>query len=311
LITRLARWLIDRALRIERLDSYLKDRYTHPFIRSGQFRFAAPGHFYSPLPDVRYVEEHAADIYSDPDGSGTGIDLNDLGQEKLLQAFVAYYEGFDWAGHPIPGRRFSLDNAFFGFGDAIVLFCMLRHFCPKQVIEVGSGHSSALMLDTNDRFLGGGTQFTFVEPYPDRLLALLKESEGQAHKVIDRKVQDVSLDYYDRLEANDVLFIDSSHVSKAGSDVNYLIFKVLPKLRRGVLVHIHDVFWPFEYPLAWVQGGRAWNEAYLIRAFLQYNSTFEILVFNDYIGKRFRGLLSDSMPLFLKNSGGSLWLRRV
>ena len=90
--------------------------------------------------------------------------------------------------------------------------------------------------------------------------------------------------------------------------MNYLLFQVLPRLRPGVVVHVHDVMWPFEYPREWVLEGRAWNEAYLVRAFLQYNDVFDILLFNSYVGHRERAFLSERMPRFLENTGGSLWL---
>jgi hypothetical protein len=95
-----------------------------------------------------------------------------------------------------------------------------------------------------------------------------------------------------------------------GSDVNYLVFEVLPRVQPGVLVHIHDIYWPFEYPAEWVLEGRSWNEGYLLRAFLQYNEAFDILLFNNYLGHRHGDFMREVMPLFMKNDGGSLWLQR-
>jgi len=107
------------------------------------------------------------------------------------------------------------------------------------------------------------------------------------------------------------LFVDSSHVSKIGSDVNRIVFDILPILKPGVLVHFHDVLWPFEYPLQWIMEGKAWNEAYLLRAFLQYNSHFEIVLLNSFVGNVFKEFMEANMPTFLKEPGGSLWLRKV
>ena len=107
-----------------------------------------------------------------------------------------------------------------------------------------------------------------------------------------------------------MLFIDSTHVAKVGSDVTTLFFDVLPTLKPGVLVHIHDVLWPFEYPRSWYLQGRSWNEAYLLRAFLQYNEEFEILLFNSFLGTHYAGDVAEILPLCAKNPGGSLWLRR-
>jgi hypothetical protein len=167
------------------------------------------------------------------------------------------------------------------------------------------------MLDTNDGFCGGQVNVTFVEPHPDRLFSLLREDERHRYTTITRPVQDVDLDLFTALSANDILFVDSSHVSKVGSDVNHLMFHILPALANDVVVHFHDVFYPFEYPKEWVYEGRAWNEDYLLRAFLQYNATFQILLFNSYLAQFHRCLLATCMPLALKNTGGSLWLRKV
>jgi hypothetical protein len=121
----------------------------------------------------------------------------------------------------------------------------------------------------------------------------------------------VPVETFSGLGPGDILFIDSSHVSKYESDVNYLIFKVFPALKSGVIVHIHDIFYPFEYPMQWLLEGRAWNEAYLVRAFLQSNAKWEIFLFADFAGKKFREYLAEHMPLCLKNTGGSLWIRKT
>jgi hypothetical protein len=120
------------------------------------------------------------------------------------------------------------------------------------------------------------------------------------------------------LETDDILFIDSSHVTKVGSDVNQILFNVLPALRPGVLVHIHDIFWPFEYPAVWYAEGRAWNEIYLVRAFLEYNSAFEIVLFLSYLERRRPELITALMPLARRRAAGSpnlggssLWLRKL
>jgi hypothetical protein len=116
---------------------------------------------------------------------------------------------------------------------------------------------------------------------------------------------------FENLDENDVLFIDSSHVAKIGSDVNFLMFEVLPRLKPGVIIHLHDIFWPFEYPQSWIDEGRAWNEAYLIRAFLQFNEAFEVLLFNSYLGQRQGDLVRGIMPRFMRTTGASLWLRKT
>jgi hypothetical protein len=115
---------------------------------------------------------------------------------------------------------------------------------------------------------------------------------------------------FEALEAGDILFIDSSHVSKLGSDVHYLMFEVLPALRPGVWVHIHDIFHPFEYPIQWYDEGRAWNEAYVVRAFLQYNKAWQIEHFSSFMIARHEEWYRKHMPLVLRLHGGNIWISK-
>src|SRR5262249_4955967 len=158
-----------------------------------------------------------------------------------------------------------------------------REFRPARVIEIGSGFSSAIMLDTCEQFLQGHTRFTFFDPYPERLQQLLSTEDSRTCEVVAKRVQDINVELFSELGDNDMLFVDSSHVSKYASDVNHILFEILPVLRPGVFVHFHDVFFPFEYPQHWIPQGRCWNEAYLLRAFLQYNKTFKIKLFLSYL----------------------------
>ena len=177
---------------------------------------------------------------------------------------------------------------------------------------MGCGFSSAAALDTDQRFLNRTIAFTFIEPFEvDRLLRLVGPEEGSRLNVLREKVQDVALDHFLELEANDILFVDSSHVSKFGSDANWLILDILPRLRPGVLVHFHDIFYPFEYPRDWLLEGRAWNEAYLLRAFLCGNAGMEILFWFDYLQRFFRPRVEAVLPVPPHQVGSSLWLRTV
>ncbi len=138
---------------------------------------------------------------------------------------------------------------------------MIRHLRPRRYLEIGSGWSTALALDTNDQWLDGSMRVTCIEPYPDDLNKLLRPEDDV--EVLSRGVQGVELERFADLEPGDILFIDCSHVVKTGSDAHYLITRVLPIVPVGVYIHIHDIFWAFEYPDEWVYEGRAWNEAYL------------------------------------------------
>src|SRR5262249_2642609 len=193
----------------------------------------------------------------------------------------------------------------------IVLYCMIRHVRPRRIVEIGSGYSSCAMLDVNELFFDNSINCTFIDPYPQLLRDLIKESDQERVRILGEKVQEVDIDIFCELTAPDILFIDSSHVVKTGSDVNYIIFKVLPLLQEGVHIHVHDIFYPFEYPPEWVYEGRAWNEAYLLRAFMQYNGAFEIEFFNSFLIDKHREIFETTMPLCLKGIGANLWLRKT
>jgi len=269
------------------------------------------GHFYSPLPDIDEVVARAKSIFDPCVDLGPSIDIRRDAQERLLSDLAGYYPQFPWLNEAAPSCRFHFDQRMFGYGDALILYSILRHMKPKRVIEVGSGFSSALILDVNDLFFDHSMELTFIEPYPDRLNTLLRTEDCKNVTLIDDIVQNTPVTLFEELDAGDVLFIDSSHVSKVGSDVNYLVFQVLPALKSGVVIHFHDIVWPFEYPMQWIIGGKAWTEAYLLRAFLQYNRHFEILLFNSYISLIFKSFVEERMPLFAKNPGGSLWLHKI
>ena len=167
------------------------------------------------------------------------------------------------------------------------------------------------MLDLNDGPLGGAVQFTFIDPDMKRLRPLLRPQDEQRVTLIEKRVQDVSLDVFLTLGENDVLFIDSSHVSKIGSDVNRLYFDVLPALAPGVLIHIHDVAGNLEYPREWLDEGRAWNEQYLLRAFLMNNRDYRIELFTGWLFNTRHAWFSEHMPLCARGGGGQMWLRKL
>jgi hypothetical protein len=165
-------------------------------------------------------------------------------------------------------------------------------------------------MDINEHYLDHAIQLTFVDPHPEKLYELMRKSDRARYEVISSTVQALAMDQFDSLERNDILFVDSSHVGKIGSDVLHILFEILPRLQDGVIVHFHDVHWPFEYPRWWIEDGRAWNEAYFLRALLMYNKVLKIRYFNGYIAEVHSQLLSDHMPRCLKHPGSSLWLQK-
>jgi predicted O-methyltransferase YrrM len=273
--------------------------------------FVPPGHFYSPIADLNAVKQDEARIFNLDRRALPGIDLNERDQLALLRELLAYFDEMPFADLPKDNLRYGFVNPSYSYSDGIFLYSMIRHYKPKRIIEVGSGHSSCLMLDVNDLFFGGAIKCEFIDPYPQLLLSLLKRGDVNRITHTPHRLQDVGLETFAALAENDILFIDSTHVAKVGSDVNYLFFEVLPALKVGVMVHIHDIFYPFEYPKSWVYEGRSWSEAYLLRAFLEYNERFRIILCNTFLEQFHHEFFVQNMPLCLKNPGGSIWLRRV
>lgn len=274
--------------------------------------YAPSGHFYSPVLDRAEVAANESRLWPLQPRPPAGIDFNDASHRKILEVeFPRYIAGFDYAknGGVSASGGYSPDNPHFGWLDAKVLFVLLQAWRPARVIEVGSGHSSLLMADVNKRFLGGNMHITCIEPYPE---PFLRETDGGIDRLIQAKVQDVPLEEFDALAAGDVLFIDSSHVSKAGSDVNHLFFEVLPRLASGVRIHIHDVFLPFEYPRSWLlEQGRSWNEQYLLQALLMYNPVFEIVFGSSYCTWKYPELMHHTrVGTEAAVGGGSLWIEK-
>jgi len=269
-----------------------------------------PGHFYSPIPAVRELKTIEEEIFNAPPRI-RGVDLNESEQLDLLKIFAGYYADQPFSEHKQPGRRYFFDNPNYTYSDAIVLYCMIRHLRPGRIVEIGSGYSSCAMLDVNELLFDNSIECTFIDPYPQLLQGLIQPSDKKRVRILARKVQEVDDAVFKELEPSDILFIDSSHLSKTGSDVNYIYFRILPLLREGVYIHVHDVFYPFEYPKEWVYEGRAWNEAYLVRAFLQYNRAFQIKFFNSFLIAAHREVFQRNMPLCLKCPCANLWLKKT
>lgn len=270
-----------------------------------------PGHYHSPIPDPGEVLDQSEALFDTPRREIPGVDLDEESQLELFHALRAFYGEEGFPDEAEPDRRYHAGNTFFGYGDAFVLYGMMRLFQPRRIIEVGSGFSSAVMLDTDERHLGRSVRYTFVEPHPERLHSLLRPEDHSRVQILEQRVQEVDVELFDELGSGDILFIDSSHVAKTASDVNHLFFHVLPRLSPGVLVHVHDVPHPFEYPRDWVEEGRAWNEVYLLRAFLQYNSAFRIRLHATFLATLNGDLAREWMPRCMEDLGSSLWMQRI
>ena len=274
------------------------------------FRIVKPD-FYCPLVDVEEAKADRTRLWAETTDC-IGVDFDEAGHRALLAGQLpALAEGFDY---PVEGaaddelQGFYAGNSQFGGTDARVLFAFLRLWRPGRIVEIGSGYSTLLMIDVNRRFLGGQTEITAVEPYPKPFLRRMAE-DGSV-RLVDQRVQDTPLELFDQLQSGDILFVDSSHVCKTGSDLNFIVFEILPRLRPGVRIHFHDVFLPLEYPENWVlEEERSWNEQYLVRALLMYAKDALRVTFSSAYAFARIGQLPDSLrgPW---NHGGSLWLTK-
>lgn len=270
------------------------------------------GHFYSPVVDPSDIRARQAELWPKRD-SVAGIDFNrDSHLDLLSRAFPKHLPAFDYPRAAVDaldtqGRQwYFLDNDQFSNLDAASLFVMMCEIRPKRVVEVGSGFSSLLMADVRRRFLESETVIQCIEPYPREFL----RDPHYGLELIESKVQDIPLHLFESLKHGDVLFIDSSHVSKTGSDVNYLMLDVLPHLATGVYVHIHDIFLPNDYPFQWVvEQNRSWNEQYLVQAYLMFNARVRIVFGSSYANSVLVEETAKALGPQLPPFGGSLWLQ--
>jgi predicted O-methyltransferase YrrM len=255
-----------------------------PYVRSG--------HFYSPVNSPTDVERALSWGDDLP-----GVDLRADEQVALFRELVPLFDD-------VPQRRYRPANGMYDAADALVYQALVRRLKPRRVIEVGGGFSTAMLLDTAEHFVPG-LEATCVEPYPDRLRMLLRPEDKV--DLIAAPVQEVPVKTFTALEPGDILFIDSTHVAKAGSDVVWLFCRVLPRLANGVVVHVHDVFWPFDYPAEWLREGRSWNEDYLLHAFLCHNEAWRIELFSSWLWQHHPELVPRELRA---DQPGSIWLRR-
>jgi hypothetical protein len=269
------------------------------------FHITSP-HYYSPIPTVTELSD---DLWESP-SELVGVDMNVERQLELLRdvfpRYRAEYDALPKTSSDDP-RDFNLNNGLFDGTDATVMYCMVRHFSPRLFVEIGSGWSSRLIAQAALR--NKDTEVVCIDPYAD---ATLRAGLPGLTKVISERVETVGFAPFERLDHGDMLSIDSSHVVRIGNDVRFLYLEVFPRLKPGVIIHVHDIFLPFEYPKHWVVDERRfWNEQYLLQAFLTYNQEYEVMLCNSFLGVHFADLLRATFPSAPWWGGGSFWMRRV
>jgi hypothetical protein len=230
------------------------------------------------------------------------LELGELLRETF-PAFRSEYEALPTA--ETSDGRFTLANDEFSGTDALAYYCMIRHYQPRRIVEIGGGMSTLLAAEATGQNDSG--EIIAVDHRTPELVADL----ATVSAVEKQPVEELPASFFDQLEANDILFIDSSHVSRIGGDVNFLLLEVLPRLAPGVVVQVRGVFLPGEYPEDWVRNQRRfWNEQYLLQAFLAFNDAWEVLLANNYLAYHHSQELKKAFPKSPWWGGGGFWIRR-
>lgn len=272
-----------------------------------------PVHYYSPIPDTRELPDELWQQKRTP----LSFDLNEESAFDLLERLNEMYAR-EYNKFPIvpdgSTPEFYLSNSAYSSGDAEILYAMVRDLKPRKIVELGSGYSTLVICQAireNQRETPDyQCEFIAVEPYPPSFLNPLP---AEVTRLESKPLQRVNSDIFSSLGANDLLFIDSTHVARIGSDVIHEYLVLVPNLAAGVAVHIHDIFIPAEYPRVWIDEARYfWNEQYLVEAFLSYNSAFEVIMPTHHLWlkypERFHRIIParDSVPF----RPSSFWIRR-
>ncbi len=236
--------------------------------------------------------------------------MNESHQLESLEKIEEFYSSFGFPVAKSNSHRHCYENPAYGYSDAIILYWMMRYIKPRRIIEAGSGYSSCAMLDSSEKHLDRSVQFMLIEPYPALLRSLIRSDDLSSIKNVESRLQNVPISQFQSLKSGDYLFVDSTHINKTGSEVNCTLLEIFPTLADDVCVHFHNAFFPFEYPRKWIFGGCSWSEIDALRAFLQCNTRFTIEIMNTFLERFDRQLFVERMPLCMKNTGGSIWLRQ-
>ena len=264
--------------------------------------------FYSPIPDLRALPDDVFERRS----ALRGIDLALDRQVALVEGELAPYLGEFEPPEQAPGHpgEFQLANGSYPPVDADLLYAIVRHLKPRRVLELGSGHSTLVtcMAGAANARDGHPVQIECFDPHPSVVSAA---TPGIARLEL-LPAQQVPLAEFEALQAGDVLFVDTTHTVKLGSDVNFVVLEVLPLLAPGVVVHFHDIFLPGEYPRPWVEDlGLAWAEQYLLQAFLAMNPGYEVLLSASALAAEHPDVLAGAVGSWrLRGIPGAFWIRR-
>jgi len=270
---------------------------SHPELPDRWGYHIRPIHYYEPLPDFRSITAEQINRRR----SYPAIDFRWEEQLALLNELAAYRD-------ELPEIEFDFNNGYFGGFDAAVYYSLIRYLKPGRIIEIGGGYSTRIANQALVRNRQGS--LTSIEPYPEERF----NGARLNIELIPKRVEELDVEFFSRLEANDILFIDSSHTVKFGSDVCYELLEVLPTLKPGVWIHVHDIFFPQDYPADWLLNRRlALNEQYLLEALLAFNTNFSVQLANhwiclDHLNHAVQ-LWPDTLSADHRSSG--FWMKRV
>jgi hypothetical protein len=244
------------------------------------------------------------------DRSLPGIDWNDAAQLQLLTQFNFADELRAFPQNKPSAAEFGYQDTQYGNGDAEIYYSMIRNKKPRRIIEIGSGDSTLianLAVAANRRDDSAYLcDLICIEPYEMAWL------EGTGVTVIRERVENIDLAFFDTLGPNDILFIDSSHIIRPWGDVLREFHEIIPRVASGVIIHVHDIFSPRDYPENWLRAERRlWNEQYLLEAFLAFNNRFEIICANNWLWHHHYDDLAKVCPMTLtpKKGPSAFWFQ--
>jgi hypothetical protein len=240
-----------------------------------------------------------------------GIDFNIENQLLFLKNFNYQDELNEISLLPSNQLNYSFSKGPFRSGDAEILYNIVRFLKPKKIVEIGCGHSSLLIqhaiANTFKTEVDYLCHHICIEPYEAGYLSKLDV------EFIKEPVEQIDLNLFESLEDGDILFIDSSHIIRPGGDVLFEYLEILPRLKKGVYVHIHDIFSPNNYLKEWVEDGvNFWNEQYLLEAFLSCNDSFKIVCSVNLLKNSYYSNLKEACPMLSEErEPGSFWIQRA
>ncbi|MES2679697.1 MAG: class I SAM-dependent methyltransferase [Bacteroidota bacterium] len=264
-------------------------------------------HYYEPMINPK---KHLTKPLRD-DRPIKGIDFNVKEQLELLAQFKYNEELVQFPIKKTKNIEYHYDNVSYSSGDSEYLYNIIRHFKPGKIIEIGSGHSTLMARNAITKNKSEDAAYhchhICIEPYEQPFL------ETTGVDVMREKVENVDKSLFQNLERNDILFIDSSHIIRPQGDVLFEYLEVLPILKPGVIIHVHDIFTPKDYLDGWIYEHILWNEQYLLEAFLMFNSDFKIVGALNYLAHNHRKEFAEKCPVFAKQEAkepGALWMVR-